>query len=520
MAVNKGEIGIYGILRRDGGDNIIAKTDQLKDSVQNKTQEQINKESKEKIDSLTIIGKPIKTSEIDFTAIALQKFNNSVSDYSRTICAQYSVVDATHNNIVGQMLLIGDSLGHMVTEILTTSATLNNGVINWNEHSDTVVNTYIRRNHVKEGGNSSIAVGSWSTWTYYSGEGQFNNFKILVAKELNKKVNTSDVVQQTGDSTTSVMSQKAVSDKLSDLASRMTETSDTSFTPDLSIGDEDGNIIAQFSDGHIKTKNFDSSQIETLKPLKDKTFSILGDSISTYQGYLVSNESGYEGSSYAHFYPRYGVDNVNKTWWKKLEELSGMKILHNCSWSGSQVAGNSTSTTNAQVGCSNRRIADLGRNNTKPDIILILIGVNDLRNNDAHALGEWTANDELPTEGNVDTFSAAYALMVSKVLIAYPNSEVYCCTILDTGNTRWDTHDDTKYPCKNDRNNTTYQWNQKIKEVAKGLGANILNMHECGINYFNLNTFTGDRLHPNADGTTLMAKKAYSELLNKSKLVY
>lgn len=166
------------------------------------------------LNHLSFTGNTIKTSEIDFTAATLQKFNNSVSDTSHNICAQYSVVDVTHNNIVGQMLLIGDSLGHMVTEILTTSATLNNGVINWNEHSDTVVNTYIRRNHVKEGGNSSIAVGSWSTWTYYSGESQFNDFKILVAKELNKKVNTSDIVQQTGDSTTSVMSQKAVTDAI------------------------------------------------------------------------------------------------------------------------------------------------------------------------------------------------------------------------------------------------------------------------------------------------------------------
>jgi uncharacterized coiled-coil protein SlyX len=29
MAVNSGEIGIYGVLRRDGGDNIIVRTDQI-----------------------------------------------------------------------------------------------------------------------------------------------------------------------------------------------------------------------------------------------------------------------------------------------------------------------------------------------------------------------------------------------------------------------------------------------------------------------------------------------------------
>lgn len=44
MAVNKGEIGIYGILRRDGGDNILVKTDQIKDDNYNKTQLELNKD--------------------------------------------------------------------------------------------------------------------------------------------------------------------------------------------------------------------------------------------------------------------------------------------------------------------------------------------------------------------------------------------------------------------------------------------------------------------------------------------
>lgn len=45
MAVNKGEIGIYGVLRRDGGDNILARTDQVQDVKANKTQEQLNQEA-------------------------------------------------------------------------------------------------------------------------------------------------------------------------------------------------------------------------------------------------------------------------------------------------------------------------------------------------------------------------------------------------------------------------------------------------------------------------------------------
>ena len=45
MAVNKGEIGIYGVLRRDGGNNVLANTDQIKDKQLNKTQEQLNLEA-------------------------------------------------------------------------------------------------------------------------------------------------------------------------------------------------------------------------------------------------------------------------------------------------------------------------------------------------------------------------------------------------------------------------------------------------------------------------------------------
>lgn len=32
----------------------------------------------------------------------------------------------------------------------------------------------------------------------------------------------------------------------------------------LNIGDENGNVLAEFKDGHIKTKNFDSSKSSAL----------------------------------------------------------------------------------------------------------------------------------------------------------------------------------------------------------------------------------------------------------------
>ena len=296
-----------------------------------------------------------------------------------------------------------------------------------------------------------------------------------------------------------------------------TPETDDNEDADLSIEDEQGNVLVRFRDGGIKTKNFDSSKQESIKPLFGKTFSILGDSISTFQGYLRSDEPGYDGATYAYWYPQAYLNNVNETWWKKMGELTGMTLLQNCAWSGSQVCGNSQSTTTAQAGCSTRRITDLSKNGVAPDIIIILIGVNDLRN--SRALGDWTGNDEIVADSSdVNTFSSAYSLMVSKIMTTYPNSEVFCCTILDTGHTGWDTHDNAKYPCMNDRGNTTKEWNDTIRMVSESLGAKVLDMHECGIDFFNLDLYTGDRLHPNSNGATLMAKQAARELLSKSKL--
>ena len=47
---------------------------------------------------------------------------------------------------------------------------------------------------------------------------------------------------------------------------------DDSFA-DLNIGDENGNVIAQFKDGHVKTKNFDSSNIKVDVEVKSDTSS-------------------------------------------------------------------------------------------------------------------------------------------------------------------------------------------------------------------------------------------------------
>ncbi len=64
-----------------------------------------------------------------------------------------------------------------------------------------------------------------------------------------------ELSQELGDAENKVISQKVISREFAKTCNIRRDTS----SADLSVGDEDGNAIVQFENGHIRTKNFDSS---------------------------------------------------------------------------------------------------------------------------------------------------------------------------------------------------------------------------------------------------------------------
>jgi len=305
--------------------------------------------------------------------------------------------------------------------------------------------------------------------------------------------------------------------------SATTPKSDT--TPEIDIADEgdfelsDGNgkVLMRLENGHIKVKNFDSEEIEISNPMLDKfkglKLGIIGDSISTYNGWLPSSISGYDGSKYVTYYPSGDVNAVSKTWWYKAAEMLGLNPstdINNCAWSGCQLSGDSTSTSSASVGCSTRRVTDLAARGFTPDIILVFISCNDWRNN--VAVGTWAVTDAVPAEGTITTMRAAYALLLNKIHTTYPSARVFCCTNLDDPR-----RDATQgYPSNNGNGVTTSQWNDNIKEIAEAFGCDVINMHNCGLTYQNMASFATDGgTHPNAAGMAMMARKVASELIAK-----
>lgn len=116
----------------------------------------------------------------------------------------------------------------------------------------------------------------------------------------------------------------------------------------------------------------------TIAALKDfdlagKTFTMFGDSISTFNG---------TGSEY-NTYPVADVDNVNKTWWyKSFVTGLGMTLLKNASGGGRSVSTirEGVLAGRPKSGCNQDAIDSIALNGTAPDVIVIKLGINDFGN--------------------------------------------------------------------------------------------------------------------------------------------
>lgn len=303
-------------------------------------------------------------------------------------------------------------------------------------------------------------------------------------------------------------------------------------TDQLDVIDKNGNILTSIDwQGYIKGKGFDSQfqtyqkKLYTAVPyslaiadendniafgivngygvinqrLNGKKLSILGDSISTFDGYIPSG--------YLTYYPEGNITKVENTWWWKLCNELGLTLLKNASWSGSGVTGNTAS--GAVVGCSDERIADLKDGNTKPDIIICYISTNDWKA--GKSIGSFTPQSDIPSDGNITDISNGYALMLYKLRTTYPAAQIYCVTSLE-GRT---TEGDTSYPIVNSDGKTIHEVNHAITEVAHIFGCKVIDLITSGIHYWNVNGYTVDGMtHPNINGAEIIKEVIKMELIN------
>ncbi|MBR1508748.1 MAG: hypothetical protein IJ619_12190 [Eubacterium sp.] len=175
-----------------------------------------------------------------------------------------------------------------------------------------------------------------------------------------------------------------------------------------------------------------------------KLISIVGDSISTYEGF---NPDGY-----AVFYDEYmqkanGLTSVYDTWWAKVNQALHGYLCVNNSYSGSRVTGNRFPAASSET-----RINSLNTAEHIPNIILVYIGFNDFGN----GVPVNNANNRFDSN-NPLVFEDAYDYMLRQIRNRYPNATVICGTLMRTvmkGRTDWNFPESFAGTYLEDYNNT------------------------------------------------------------------
>ena len=171
-------------------------------------------------------------------------------------------------------------------------------------------------------------------------------------------------------------------------------------------------------DGEQRNTAYDAFGNVVLEPknTQSNTFSILGDSYSTFAGYTEHT-----------WYPQSGnnVTDVTQTWWHLFAEETGMEMVSNVSYSGSCICydGYNAGTTDQTS------ISFIGRmeNVSSAEYIFIFGGTNDSWV--GVGLGEFKYSDW--TEKDKETFRPAMAFMLDYLTKAHPTSRIVF--IMNTG---------------------------------------------------------------------------------------
>ena len=217
-----------------------------------------------------------------------------------------------------------------------------------------------------------------------------------------------------------------------------------------------------------------------------KLVSIMGDSISTYDGY---NPLGYWVYYCGETCEINGLSDVSDTWWMQVMRAMQAKLCVNASYSGSRVSGAMFPAATSDKRIRALRGAEGGPN---PDTILIYMGVNDYLN----GIPAWR-DPVSPQKGLPHYFNESYNCMLQKLKAEFPSADVVCATLMRT------TMRDHEYWAFPERcgDASFEEYNDVIRKVAKDNGCMLADLANQGMAYETL-----DGTHPTAAGHTKIAR--------------
>ncbi len=221
-----------------------------------------------------------------------------------------------------------------------------------------------------------------------------------------------------------------------------------------------------------------------------KYFSIIGDSISTFEGYIP------EG--YAIFYTYEakevtGVKAPEETWWWQVIEHFGGILLVNNSWSGSLTCA-LPEFDPASCGCGDARMNALGRDGISPDHIIIFMGTND------RGFGRPVSSED---KDDLTVLENAYDLMLRKIKTNHPHTVIWCCTLPDSVCLA---HPENPLPSSWNAPSAA-EYAEAVKRLAAQNGSRVIHLCGNGTAYDSI-----DGVHPNADGMATLARAIIAEM--------
>lgn len=234
-----------------------------------------------------------------------------------------------------------------------------------------------------------------------------------------------------------------------------------------------------------------------------RRISILGDSISTFEG---CNPDGFAVYYEGERRRATGVVHATDTWWAQVMVALDAMPWRVAAYSGSMVEGAGFPAAN-----SAERIAALARDGEAPDVVIAFIGINDYGWGSAMAqaagrgnavpecLDLATIEPRVPGLAGTDAaerFGAAYEAMLTRIRDAYPQAEVWCCTLCP-GRVVGSEHSTFAY---NLRGVPFDCYNDAIRAAAAHTGCHVADVAALGYDYEAL-----DGTHPTKRGMRQLA---------------
>ena len=231
---------------------------------------------------------------------------------------------------------------------------------------------------------------------------------------------------------------------------------------------------------------------------KGKTVSILGDSISTFKGYIP--EADGINLAHRHRYPQDDLlTDVGDTWWMRLINTLEARLGVNDSWAGSTVSNfrdhNEKDFGPDAAMASLTRIKNLGANGN-PDLILFFGGTNDAGK--MIKKGSMDPSHKLDTEAyKWDSFADAYAEALLRLQHFYPDAELLAIS--------------PSISCGYYDNARLSEFSDLVLEICLSRNVRCVDVRNTGLSF----SMLPDTLHPNAEGMECIFRAVLNTILKK-----